>query len=116
MARKKKTDDVIPTPDVPEVKPEVANAQVVETKVRSPKKTGPKLWGEGSNYPIANQLRDVIRASGLKQQEVADKTGIDFTVIYRFMTGARDINGRSFQQLFNVFGKEIKFKQPEEIA
>ena len=97
----------------PEVEPTIPEEVKVEKKTRSPKKTGPKLYGEGSNYPIAEQLRQVIRASGLKQQEVADKTGIDFTVIYRFMTGDRDITMRSLQQLIKVFGGVIEYANPK---
>ena len=98
---------------VPEVTPTTTAEPKVEKKPRSPKKTGPKLYGEGSNYPIAEQLRQVIRASGLKQQEVADKTGIDFTVVYRFMKCDRDISMRSLQQMIKVFGGEIKYTNPK---
>ena len=96
-----------------EVKTKTVDEPKVEKKIRSHKKTGPKLYGVGSNYPIANQLREVIRASGMRQQEVADKTGIDFTVIYRFMTEERDITMRSLQQMVNVFGGVINYSNPK---
>ena len=74
---------------------------------------GPELRGLGSNYPLAEQIRDVIRRSGLPQNVVAERAQVDKGVINRLLKGTRDINGATVDQLLRVFGGKIVFENPQ---
>lgn len=51
---------------------------------------------------LTEQIREAIRASGLTQTALADKSGITASRVSQFMTSARDMNGGSLDKLARV--------------
>jgi transcriptional regulator with XRE-family HTH domain len=56
---------------------------------------------------IRERLEDVIRDTGLSQREFARATGIDETVLSRFVRGERELRFRAIDQLLDALGLEI---------
>jgi transcriptional regulator with XRE-family HTH domain len=56
---------------------------------------------------IRERLEDVIRDTGLSQREFARTTGIDETVLSRFVRGERELRFRTIDQLLDALGLEI---------
>jgi transcriptional regulator with XRE-family HTH domain len=56
---------------------------------------------------IRERLEDVIRDTRLSQREFARLTGIDETVLSRFVRGERELRFRAIDQLLDALGLEI---------
>jgi plasmid maintenance system antidote protein VapI len=57
---------------------------------------------------LADQLRKMIRDSGKTVNAVAVESGIAQPVLYRFVTGERDLTLSTVQRLADHFGLELR--------
>ncbi len=60
------------------------------------------------------RIQEMLVQSGMTQQEVAERLGVDRSVINRRLTGKANLTARSIADFSYVFGKEIdiKFSDP----
>jgi transcriptional regulator with XRE-family HTH domain len=56
---------------------------------------------------IGERLIQAVRDTGLSQREVSRVTGVDETLISRFMRGLRQPNFETIDQLLDALGLEI---------
>lgn len=51
---------------------------------------------------LTEQIREAVRESGLTQGAISERAGITSSRLSQFMTGARDMNGRSLDKIASV--------------
>lgn len=56
-------------------------------------------------------LRDAIQESGLSHYRINKETGVDVTLIGRFMRGERGLTLPTAERIANVVGLELKRKE-----
>lgn len=59
---------------------------------------------------MANQIRDAIRASGIRQREIAARIGVTEAMISRFLAGRSWLGERTFDALADVLGLKLSSK------
>jgi plasmid maintenance system antidote protein VapI len=57
---------------------------------------------------IADRLRQAVRASGQTVNAVAVGAGVPQPVLFRFVSGERDLTLRTAQKLADYFGLELR--------
>ena len=57
---------------------------------------------------LNEQLREAIRRSGLNRKQLADRTGISYSVIHGFMSGERSMTLRVASRVADVVGLELR--------
>jgi len=63
----------------------------------------------GTMNTIEDQLRDVVRSSGLSIKAVSDRTGIPYAAVHGFVTDdERTIMLRTAGKLATLFGLELR--------
>jgi hypothetical protein len=60
------------------------------------------------NEPFSDQLRQVIRDSGMTRYALSVQTGIDQAVLSKFMAGKIGLSLRSIDKLMDVLGLEVR--------
>ena len=64
-----------------------------------------------SKPTMADQLRKAIKSSGMTVNAIAVEAGIPQPVLYRFVSGERDLTMRTAQKLADYFGLELHPKK-----
>ena len=62
----------------------------------------------GRMIELSEQLREAIRRSGFNRKQVADRTGISYSVIHGFMSGERGITLDTASKVAEVVGVELR--------
>ncbi len=57
---------------------------------------------------LGEQLREVIRRSRLTRKQVADRTGISYSVIHGFMSGERSMTLDTASKVADLVGVELR--------
>ena len=65
---------------------------------------------------LQTRIQEMLVQSGMTQQEVAERLGVDRSLINRRLTGKANLTARSIADFSYVFGKEvdIKFSEPTQ--
>lgn len=67
-----------------------------------------KAKAENNYYEVVKDFKEFRKKLGLTQQQLADKAGIDRTVICKIETGARNTTISSLQMLAEAMDKKLK--------
>jgi DNA-binding XRE family transcriptional regulator len=67
-----------------------------------------KAKAENNYYEVVKEFKETRKKLGLTQQQLADKAGIDRTVIAKIETGARNTTINSLQMLAEAMDKKLK--------
>jgi len=67
-----------------------------------------KAKAENNYYEVIKEFKETRKSLGLTQQQLADKAGIDRTVITKIETGARNTTISSLQMLAEAMDKKLK--------
>ena len=60
-----------------------------------------------SKHTVSGQLRDVIGSRGLTHTELGQLSGVDPTVIARFVSGEREVRNGTFDKIASALGLRL---------
>jgi transcriptional regulator with XRE-family HTH domain len=66
-----------------------------------------KIDAPKARHTVSSQLRDVIESRGLTHTELGQLSGVDPTVIARFVSGDREIRNGTFDKLSSALGLRL---------
>ncbi len=65
-----------------------------------------------SNEIVTDQLRRLVRDSGLSCYAIAKETGVSESALSRFLSGERGLSGKALDTLGEYFGWTITARKP----
>jgi plasmid maintenance system antidote protein VapI len=66
-----------------------------------------KKTGDPARHTVSGQLRDVIESRDLTHTELGRLSGVDPTVISRFVAGEREIRNGTFDRIATALGLRL---------